>query len=264
MLTVLLLGCAVGAILGLTGAGGGILATPALMAGLGWSVQQAAPLALLAVAAGAAVGVAEGFARRLVRYRAAGMMALCGLPFSTLGIRVAHHVPVPALSIVFALVMLLVAARGLLRLRGAAPSVPADAPCRLDPATGRLHWTAITALAIGAIGAGSGFLTGLLGVGGGFVIVPALRRLTDLSMHSIVATSLLVIALVGSGSVVAAVAGGARLPVADAATFAFGAMAGMAAGRVLIRRLSARQVQGGFALLVAVVALGMLAKAVLV
>ncbi|XLM22216.1 TSUP family transporter, partial [Chromobacterium piscinae] len=43
-------------------------------------------------------------------------------------------------------------------------------------------------------------LTGLLGVGGGFVIVPALRRLSDLGMQAIIATSLLVIALVGSGS----------------------------------------------------------------
>ncbi|MCP6726012.1 TSUP family transporter, partial [Klebsiella pneumoniae] len=64
----LLLGALVGAVLGLTGAGGGILAVPALMASQGWSVQQAAPVALLAVAAGAALGAWEGWRRGEVRY----------------------------------------------------------------------------------------------------------------------------------------------------------------------------------------------------
>ncbi|WP_028535167.1 sulfite exporter TauE/SafE family protein [Paludibacterium yongneupense] len=255
MLTILILGFAVGGILGLTGAGGGILATPALMAGLGWSVQHAAPVALLAVCAGASVGVAEGFYRHQVRYRAATLMALAGLPFSALGIRLARHVPVPALSAVFALVMLWVASRGLARNgREQAP------PCRHDPATGRLRWNATTALSIAAIGAASGILTGLLGVGGGFVIVPALRRLTDLGMHAIVATSLLVITLVGGGSVVVAVLGGAHFPVREATGFVAAAVAGMAGGRVLIHRLDARQIQTGFACVVAAVAVGMLLK----
>ena len=56
MLLSLLLGVLVGAVLGLTGAGGGILAVPALVVGMGWSMQQAAPVALVAVAGGAAVG----------------------------------------------------------------------------------------------------------------------------------------------------------------------------------------------------------------
>ena len=49
----LVLGLLIGAVLGLTGAGGGMLAVPALMFGQGWSVAEAAPAALLAVAAGA-------------------------------------------------------------------------------------------------------------------------------------------------------------------------------------------------------------------
>ena len=52
----LILGVLVGAVLGLTGAGGGILAVPALIAGMGWTMQQAAPVALIAVAGSATVG----------------------------------------------------------------------------------------------------------------------------------------------------------------------------------------------------------------
>ena len=66
-----LLGIAVGLILGLTGAGGSVLAVPLLMAGLGWSLPQAVPVALLAVAAAAALGAWLAWRQSYLRYRAA-------------------------------------------------------------------------------------------------------------------------------------------------------------------------------------------------
>ena len=57
---VIALGVLIGAIMGIMGAGGGILAVPVLVAGLHWSMQQAAPVALVAVAAGAMVGALDG------------------------------------------------------------------------------------------------------------------------------------------------------------------------------------------------------------
>ena len=93
MLISLALGVFVGAVLGLTGAGGGILAVPALVVGLRWSLQQAAPVALIAVAGGAAVGAAEGFRRKLVRYKAALLMTAGGMSVTSLGIRVAQALP---------------------------------------------------------------------------------------------------------------------------------------------------------------------------
>lgn len=82
---------------------------------------------------------------------------------------------------------------------------------RNQPATGRFHWTWTSGCLFAGFGALTGFMTGLSGVGGGFVIVPAMRCYTDVSMHGIVATSLLVIALVGSGGIVAAANGAQRL-----------------------------------------------------
>ena len=66
----------IGAMLGLTGAGGGILAVPAIVVGMGWPMQQATPVALIAVASSAGIGALEAFRKRLVRYRAAFCMAL--------------------------------------------------------------------------------------------------------------------------------------------------------------------------------------------
>jgi uncharacterized membrane protein YfcA len=266
MLLMLTLGILLGAILGLTGAGGGILAIPALMATQGWSLPQAAPVALLAVVAGAALGAYEGWRGRLVRYRAALLMAISGLPFTALGARLAQQLPSAWLDGLFALAMLTVAAR---TWRAAHPeAIPSQEPrqtlCRLNPDTGRLRWNVLSAAALAGVGAFTGLLTGLLGVGGGFVIVPALRRLSDLGMHAIVATSLLVIALVGSGGVVSALWHGARPPLLLSAGFVLAAMAGMLLGRRLSTRLSPQQLLRGFALLAAAIAVAMLWRAVAV
>ena len=113
------LGAFVGAVLGLTGAGGGVLAVPALVVGFGWSMQQAVPVALVAVAGSAAIGAVEGLRRRLVRYKAAALIAASGVPASSFGLRVAHALPQRVLLAAFASVMLLVALRMFLQERGA-------------------------------------------------------------------------------------------------------------------------------------------------
>lgn len=262
MLTSVFLGVLVGAILGLTGAGGGILAVPALVVGMGWPMQQAAPVALIAVAGSAALGAAEALRRHLVRYKAAILMAVAGVPITGVGIRVAQALPQRVLLALFSIVMLVVAARLLLQARSGGDDGKRETRlARIDPATGRFQWNWSTALLLGAIGVATGFMTGLLGVGGGFVIVPMLRRFTNVSMHGIVATSLLVIALVGFGGVITSVAHGTTVPVALTVYFTLATALGMLAGRQASARLSARHVQMGFASVLVVVALGLLFKA---
>ena len=263
MVTSLVLGVLVGAVLGLTGAGGGILAVPALVFGLGWSMQQAAPVALIAVAGGAGIGAIEGFRRGLVRYRAAALMAVAGVPVTALGMRAAAATSQRALTALFAALMVLAAFR-LLRQAGRAALHDAESAWiigRMDSATGRLVWNWPTALMLAGIGSLTGFATGLLGVGGGFIIVPMLRKLTNIPMHGIVATSLLVIALVGAGGVFAALLHGAVLPAQLTLLFAIATAAGMLAGRSASRRLSDTQVQVGFAGVLLVVAVGLFVKA---
>jgi uncharacterized membrane protein YfcA len=264
MLTSLILGALVGAVLGLTGAGGGILAVPALVVGMGWPMQQASPVALIAVAGSAAIGVVEAFRRGLVRYRAALLMAMTGVPVTSLGASLAHKLPQRLLIELFAGVMLLAAIRLLTQAMGEKTSEPTMSPLcvgRMDPRTGRLAWNWATGFALAGTGALTGLMTGLLGVGGGFVIVPMLRKLTNVSMHGVVATSLMVVALVGSGGVISTIAAGVSPPLVITILFSLTTALGMIVGRGASRYLSARHVQIGFAGVLVCVSLGMLGKA---
>ena len=105
------LGLAVGLTLALTGAGGGILAVPLLMFGLDWSITQAAPVALLAVGASAALGAVIGLRQGAVRYRAAVLVAITGGLVTPLGVHLAHALPTRPLTVAFAVVLLYVAIR---------------------------------------------------------------------------------------------------------------------------------------------------------
>ena len=260
----LFLGVLIGLILGLTGAGGGVLAVPALVAGMGWSMQQAAPVALIAVAGSAALGAIGGLRKGLVRYKAAVVMVLCGLPFTQAGVTVARWLPQKWLLGLFAGVILIVATR-LIRqtMLPVQPKSADHALAQINPATGRFHWTWSSGFLFAGLGALTGFMTGLLGVGGGFVIVPAMRRYTNVSMHGIVATSLLVIALVGGSGIIVAVANGAQLPMPATLLFAVATALGMGAGRKISPHVSEKTVQRGFAFVLLLAAASLIAKAVL-
>jgi uncharacterized protein len=263
MLTSLILGTFVGAVLGLTGAGGGILAVPALVVGMGWPIQLASPVALVAVAGSAAIGAIEAFRRGLVRYRAALLMAIVGVPVTSIGASLAHKLSQRLLLGLFAGVMLLVAIRLVMQVIDKKASEEMSPICvaRVDRRTGRISWTWRAGAALAVIGAVTGLMTGLLGVGGGFVIVPMLRKLTNISMHGIVATSLMVVALVGSGGVASAIKVGEDLPLVPTLLFSITTVLGMIVGRLVSHRLSARHVQMGFAGVVFLVWLGIAAKA---
>ena len=263
MLTSSLLGLVVGLILALTGAGGGILAVPLLVFGTGIGVAEAGPIGLLAVGLAAALGAALGLRAGLVRYRAALLIAGAGMLLSPAGLWVARLADARWLGLLFALVLLYVAVKTYRQAAGAqAPvPVPALAPvCVRGALTGRFDWTRPCARALALSGALAGFLSGLLGVGGGFVMVPALQRYTDLPVKSALATSLAVIAIISVTGVGAAAAQGA-LDWQSAAPFAAGALAGMLGGRSIAARVAGPKLQKGFAIVSALVAFGMIGKA---
>jgi uncharacterized membrane protein YfcA len=238
---------------------------------------------MIAVALSAGLGASLALRAGILRYRAAAVMGMAGLMFSPIGVWLAHRVPNRPLTIGFALVLGYVGSRTVWSLwreraltaahvaTGHAASVtsapaPVESagqwrpPCCLDPVEGRLRWTAPCARALLATGMAAGFLSGLLGVGGGFIVVPSLQRVTDLDMRSVVATSLGVLAIVAlaglaASAFLAPVRWGVALP------FATGAVVGMLLGRRVATRFSGPRLQGLFALLALLVAAGLALRA---
>jgi uncharacterized membrane protein YfcA len=263
MLTSLLLGLVVGLVLALTGAGGGILAVPLLVFGTSIRIAEAGPIGLMAVGMAAGLGAIIGLKAGIVRYRAALLIAGAGVLLSPPGLWIARQVDKRWLGVLFALTLLFVAARTFRQATNRAPAVTAAraANCVRDTGSGRFIWTRPCGRSLALSGAVAGLLSGLLGVGGGFVMVPALQRYTDLTMESVVATSLAVIALVSITGVAASAMSGS-LEWATALPFAAGALAGMLGGRSLSLRLAGPQLQIGFAAVSALVALAMIVKAV--
>ena len=253
------LGALIGLVLALTGAGGGVLAIPLLVFGLHLPLQQAAPVGLVAVGLAAALGAALGLKEGIVRYRAAALIGVAGMVVAPLGVWLAQHLPNRPLLGAFSLVLLYTAWRLLRKKSGTDAHVP-GVPCHVSDTDHRIAWTLPCARALGGTGLLSGLLSGLLGVGGGFVIVPALTRYTDLDVRSIQVTSLAVIALVSvSGVSAAALHGSVPWPVA--LPFAAGAAVALLIGRLLASRLEATRLQQAFAWFTVLVALLMLARA---
>jgi uncharacterized membrane protein YfcA len=126
----------------------------------------------------------------------------------------------------------------------------------INPATGRFRWTGRCARWLFAVGATAGLFTGMFGVGGGFVIVPGLRRVSNVDMHGGVATSLMVIATVSAVSSAEMFAGGASMA-SQGWWFVGAAAAGTLAGRKLSSRMAPKPLQCVFACVI-LLAAGML------
>jgi uncharacterized protein len=249
----LIYGLVVGISLGLTGGGGSIFAVPLLIYGLGVSVRTAIGLSLTAV------GVTAGFGAAL-RLKAGDVEILPGLVFAgggmlfaPLGLWLGRYVPAAVLLSVFAVLMSFVGWR---MWRGKAETDSEPGPCvarggKLGPGC----YTRLT-----AAGAGAGVLSGLFGIGGGFVIVPALLYVTGTSIHRAVATSLLVIFLISLSGVTAAVLHGQAFPMPVSALFIAGGFAGMLLGSRWRSRLSGDALRKVFAAAMWLVAAYMLAR----
>jgi len=252
-----LLGAVIGIVLAFTGAGGGILSVPLLMFGLHLSVQEAAPIGMLAVFSSALLGAVLAWRETLVRYRAAALMGAVGMVMAPVGVLLAQHMPSQPLMLVFSGVLFYSAWRGL-----AAPSPSLDkAPCVLSTLDRRLIWTLPCAQMLASTGVLSGLLSGLLGVGGGFVIVPALSRYTNLAVRSVHATSLAVMTLVSFSGAVSAVVHGA-MNWGVALPFASGAILALLLGRRFASKVHPKRLQQAFAWFCMGVAVLMLLRAV--
>ncbi|MFZ2491460.1 MAG: sulfite exporter TauE/SafE family protein [Thermoanaerobaculia bacterium] len=236
------LAAAIGLTLGLLGGGGSILAVPVLAYVVHLPPKEAIATSLLVVGATSLLGATRHWVAGNVELRAALLFGATSMLTAFAGGRLAVFVPGWIQMTIFGVVMI-----------GAAMSMLRRRP--IDEGAPRTVSTA----KIVAAAAATGLLTGVVGVGGGFLIVPALVAFAHLPMKRAVGTSLLVIAM-NSAAGFLAYYGRVSVALLPAALFTLAAFVGVAAGSALVPRLSAERLRKSFAVFLILIAVFVLVR----
>lgn len=259
----LIFGVIVGLSLGLTGGGGAIFAVPMLVYGLGMATREAVGISLASVGVTSFVGFLGRWRSRQVEIRTGLLFAVAGMVGAPIGSWLAGLIPEPLLLTLFAILMLVVAYRMWNKAEASTPAATAVCPvetpdedgpsCQRD-AKGNLRLTSRCVQLLLLVGLLTGVLSGLFGVGGGFVIVPALILFSGMAIHRAVGTSLLVITLVSISGVASHFYAGRTILIDLTSWFIAGGVGGMLLGTQIGRHLSGPTLQKGFALAILAVA----------
>jgi uncharacterized protein len=239
----LILSAVIGLSLGLIGGGGSILTVPILVYLLGVQAHEAVGMSLAVVGATSLFGAYLHWKRGSVNFSSGLLFGISGIFGALLGSPLTKMVSPGVLLLLFGALMFVVAISMLWRRKNACDETKREIN---------------RAKAVSA-GFGVGVLTGFLGVGGGFLIVPALVLFGGLQMKEAIGTSLLVIFL----NCVAGLIGHASQGAFDwSLTFLVMVLAvgGALIGTILSHKLAARRLQTVFAYLVLVVAVFLFAK----
>jgi hypothetical protein len=259
----ILAGLATGMVLGLFGSGGSIIALPALMYLLHVEPKSAIAMSLGVVGVTATLAAVDHWRRGNVEPRVALVFGIFGVAGTFAGARLGLLTPVVAQLGLFALVMYAAAWR-MLR------------PVVVEPAAGEVAAVGGGTAALGGChdffspcmshialhGIGVGVLTGLVGVGGGFLIVPALVLLSGLPMKQAVGTSLAIVAAKSYAGFVGYM-GGVPIDYALMGAFTAVTVTGSFIGSHFASRISQDALKKGFAWCLVVVATYILFKSVL-
>jgi uncharacterized membrane protein YfcA len=237
----LLLSLLIGLALGTLGSGGSIITMPVLVYVAGVPVQRAVGMSLVVVGTTAAIGSWVQSRHTGLDRRAAAIFAVTGLAGAVGGARLTHLVPGALLMTMFAALMI---GAGL-RMRAPQAAGQAGRACSLTRCVGA--------------GVVLGVLTGFLGVGGGFLILPVLVLLAGIEMKRAVPTSLAVIAVNAAGGLVG------QLEYIDldwpvTLSVLACALAGMLAGTAVAARVAADRLRTAFAWTILAVGAAVLAR----
>jgi uncharacterized membrane protein YfcA len=234
LLLSMVLGFGIGGSLGLLGGGGSILTVPAMVYLVGLTPQVAVTTSLAIVGANSALGAFFHRSQGALNWRVAVVFGGSGMIVSYFAAGLSKHFSPSVLMVAFALLMLIVG--GLL--------------IRQKPAHSEQRWSdelVLWKVLVG--GMVVGLLTGILGVGGGFLIVPALVMLVGMPMHQAVGTSLVIIAMNSVAGLLGHLSG-MTLDLSLIVVFIAAGVAGTFAGARLGRRLDAILLRKVFAVFV--------------
>lgn len=257
----LIFGAIVGLSLGLTGGGGAILAVPLLVYGLHVPTREAVGISLAAVGATSLIGFLHRWKLGQVEIRTGLLFAVAGMVGAPVGTWIAGFLPEAVLLLSFAGLMVFVAVRlwqqaahPVLPQPHCSPSEHLDGPTCQRDAAGVLRFSSRCAALLLVVGVLTGVLSGVFGVGGGFVIVPALVLFSSMSIHRAVGTSLMVISLVSVSGVASQLWAGRDISPVVTFWFVMGGIAGLFAGQQIGRRLSGPVLQKVFVIAILAVA----------
>ncbi|MCC7042712.1 MAG: sulfite exporter TauE/SafE family protein [Acidobacteria bacterium] len=235
-------GVIAGLALGLTGGGGATIAVPLLVYGLGLPVPQAVAISLLAVGGSAIAGFGNRGRRHDVDAGAGAMLAGGGVAAAPVGAWLGELIPDVIVLVFFGVTVTIVSVR--MWQTAHRPSDMTLGPCAIRR---RISWRCISVLSL--TGITTGLLSGILGVGGGFILVPAIVFATGMEMHRAVATSLMVTSIVSASAFISMLAHGRDIPWPAATLFLAGGLIGMAVGTVACRWISGVRLKQAFAIL---------------
>ena len=225
----------VGLSLGLLGGGGSILTIPVFVYVLGFGAKEAIAMSFPVVGATSLVGAIGHWRAGNVEVRTAALFGLVAMVGSYAGARLAVLVT-GAVQLTLLAVVMLAAAASMLRTR---PATSGGEASGSGSKGRRLVTVAIAGVAVG-------MLTGFVGIGGGFLIVPALVILAKTPMKHAVGTSLLIIAM-NSASGFLGYLEQVPIPWEFTALFTAVAIAGILAGTYLVRFVSQSTLRRAFA-----------------
>lgn len=251
------LGFLIGLSLGALGAGGSILAVPALVYVAGQDPKAATTSSLILVGVAAAVGLGSHLRAGRVHVGTGIAFGLAGVGGSLAGSGINRHLDPNALLLGFSALVLIAAWRMLVGCP-TCTKVGEERASRVSAAAGavvtRTNIEARQVAQVLVAGSAVGFLTGLFGVGGGFVVVPALAVVLRLPMPEAIGTSLIVIAINCGAALVTRVAT-TSIDWATTVPFAVTALAGVITGGRIAGQLNAERSLRWFAGFLVVVAL---------
>ena len=230
----LVLAVLIGVSLGLLGGGGSILTVPILVYVVGLEPRDGIATSLLVVGVTSAAAMLSHARAGRVEVRTGLLFGAASMAGAFAGGRLAHFLPAKGLLIAFT-AMMFVTALAMMRRRVETPEATAPRP---------LRGAALARASV--LGVGIGLLTGVIGAGGGFVIVPALVLFSGLPMRTAVGTSLLVIAM-NSLAGFAGSLGHATIPWTLALAITGASVLGSFGGTALAGRIAPQALRKGFA-----------------
>ena len=229
----LVLGFGIGLSLGLLGGGGSLLTVPALVYLVGQTPRAAVTTSLAIVGANSMIGALFHSSHRRLDWKVAFVFGSAGMLVSYMSANISNRIPAELLLAAFAFLMIGIGTTLLTRQPKEAVFEYASKPL----------WLVL------ASGAGVGLLTGIFGVGGGFLVVPALVMLVGLPVQMAVGTSLVVIAMNSAAGFLGHVGDGS-MDWMITLVFTSAGLLGTFSGMKLSQRLSSSKLQKAFAVFV--------------